>query len=219
MRKAADYLSIVLDDKTKTAMEEVLSTVAAEVAKKAQGSASADGMTDGGDFDAVAAAEACLSTSTNADEVAVRFASALMICDKLMNIMCEGFDDVNDQAIRVLPVLLYVNELREQFSVPRIFMTYPQLLELLSLRKTAHMIDDSGATATIGNSLGTLGVTAQFVGMLAAQEWAYHRCEILWDPEEAKRKAKEEDEQKSKEALAEKFKHVKDDPDKPQIDL
>ena len=45
------------------------------------------------------------------------------------------------------------------------------------------------------------------------------RCEILWDPEEAKRKAKEEDEQKSKEALAEKFKHVKDDPDKPQIDL
>ena len=217
--KAADYLSIVLDDKTKTAMEEVLSTVAAEVAKKAQGSASADGMTDGGDFDAVAAAEACLSTSTNADEVAVRFASALMICDKLMNIMCEGFDDVNDQAIRVLPVLLYVNELREQFSVPRIFMTYSQLLELLSLRKTAHMIDDSGATATIGNSLGTLGVTAQFVGMLAAQEWAYHRCEILWDPEEAKRKAKEEDEQKSKEALAEKFKHVKDDPDKPQIDL
>ena len=167
----------------------------------------------------IAAAEACLSTSTNADEVAVRFASALMICDKLMNIMCEGFDDVNDQAIRVLPVLLYVNELREQFSVPRIFMTYPQLLELLSLRKTAHMIDDSGATATIGNSLGTLGVTAQFVGMLAAQEWAYHRCEILWDPEEAKRKAKEEDEQKSKEALAEKFKHVKDDPDKPQIDL
>jgi hypothetical protein len=219
--KAADYLNIVLGDKARTAMEEVLGTVAAEVAKKALGSGAmaSDDAANGSDFDAVAAAEACLSTSTNADEVAVRFASALVICDKLMNIMCEDFDDVNDQAIRVLPVLLYVNELREQFSVPRIFMTHPQLLELLSLRRTAHMIDDSGAASAIGNSLGTLGVTAQFVGMLAAQEWAYHRREILWDPEEAKRKAKEEDERKSKEALAEKFKHVKDDPDKPQIDL
>ena len=168
------------------------------------------------------AAQGRLSTSSEPADVATRFATALAVCDALLSVVTgdgEHDGDAAAQAVKVLPILLYVNELREQFSVPRIFMTYPQLLELLSLRKTAHMIDDSGATATIGNSLGTLGVTAQFVGMLAAQEWAYHRCEILWDPEEAKRKAKEEDEQKSKEALAEKFKHVKDDPDKPQIDL
>lgn len=46
-----------------------------------------------------------------------------------------------------------------------------------------------------------------------------HREDVLWDPEEAKKRAKEEDERKSKEALAAKFAHVKDDPTKETVEL
>ena len=54
---------------------------------------------------------------------------------------------------------------------------------------------------------------------LAASEWTKHREDVLWDPEEAKKRAKEEDERKSKEALAAKFAHVKDDPNKETVEL
>ncbi len=54
---------------------------------------------------------------------------------------------------------------------------------------------------------------------LAAQEWERHRVDVLWNPDEAKRLAKEEDERKSKEALAAKFAHIKDDPNKPHVEL
>ena len=53
----------------------------------------------------------------------------------------------------------------------------------------------------------------------AAHQWNYHHDEILWDKNEAQRKAKEEDEAKSKAALAAKFAHVKDDPNKPEVEL
>lgn len=42
---------------------------------------------------------------------------------------------------------------------------------------------------------------------------------MLWDPAEAKKRAKEEDERKNKEALAAKFAHIKDDPTKPEVEL
>ena len=60
---------------------------------------------------------------------------------------------------------------------------------------------------------------AQTVAPLAAAEWTRHREDVLWDPEEAKKRAKEEDERKSKEALAAKFAHVKDDPTKETVEL
>ena len=53
----------------------------------------------------------------------------------------------------------------------------------------------------------------------AAQHWQYRHDEILWDKDEAKRLAKEEDERKSKAALAEKFAHIKDDPNKEEVEL
>ena len=63
---------------------------------------------------------------------------------------------------------------------------------------------------------------AGIVAPLAASEWTKHREDVLWDPEEAKKRAKEEDERKSKEALAAKFAkfaHVKDDPNKETVEL
>ena len=38
-----------------------------------------------------------------------------------MNLMCEGIDDVDEQTVRVLPVMLYINELCEQMAVPPIY--------------------------------------------------------------------------------------------------
>ena len=71
-------------------------------------------------------------------------------------------------------------------------------------------VDDAGAAAV---------ALAQIVAPLAAAEWTRHREDVLWDPEEAKKRAKEEDERKSKEALAAKFAHVKDDSNKETVEL
>ena len=54
---------------------------------------------------------------------------------------------------------------------------------------------------------------------MARDEWAKHRDDVLWDPGEAKRRAKEEDEKRNKEALAAKFAHIKDDPGKEAVEL
>ena len=54
-----------------------------------------------------------------------------------------------------------------------------------------------------------LAATAAYIAPLARDEWAKHRDDVLWDPGEAKRRAKEEDEKRNKEALAAKFAHIK----------
>ena len=65
----------------------------------------------------------------------------------------------------------------------------------------------------------TLAATAAYIAPLAGAEWTKHRDDVLWDPGEAKRRAKEEDEKRNKEALAAKFAHIKDDPGKEAVEL
>ena len=110
------------------------------------------------------------------------------------------------KAVKVLPILLYVNELREQCSIPRICLTDQQILELIDTRAKAAGAD-------------TLTATAEYIAPLAGAEWTKHRDDVLWNPDEAKKKAKEEDEKRNKEALAAKFAHIKDDPGKETVEL
>ena len=65
----------------------------------------------------------------------------------------------------------------------------------------------------------TLTATAEYIAPLAGAEWTKHRDDVLWNPDEAKKKAKEEDEKRNKEALAAKFAHIKDDPGKETVEL
>ena len=136
-----------------------------------------------------------------------RFAAALGICDALLTAVehtaGNDADDVNGIAAAGLPVLLFVNELRETLGVPRICLDEDDYRTLLAARATNP----------------TFTATARIIAPLAAAEWARHYEDVMWDPEEAKQRAKEEDERKNKEALAAKFAHVKDDPTKPAVEL
>lgn len=169
------------------------------------------------------AAQGRLSTSSEPADVATRFATALAVCDALLNVVsghaetvglvgpavadaADVADEARATAIVTLPILLYVNELREQCSIPRICLTDQQILDLIDTRAKAAGAD-------------TLTATAEYIAPLAGAEWTKHRDDVLWNPDEAKKKAKEEDEKRNKEALAAKFAHIKDDPGKETVEL
>ena len=191
--EAADVLGIDWDSATAESVKEAVAAMEAQV----EADAEADGR---------------LATSAKPADVAVRFATALAVCDALLgevsgDAVADGSaDSVANAAAKILPILLYVNELREQCSVPRICLTDEQILGLLNARAKAADAD-------------TLTATAEYIAPLAVAEWNKHREDVLWNPDEAKRQAKEEDEKRNKEALAAKFAHVKDDPGKETVEL
>lgn len=191
--EAADVLGVDWDSATAESVREAVAAMEAQV----EADAEADGR---------------LATSAKPADVAVRFATALAVCDALLgevsgDAVADGSaDSVANAAAKILPILLYVNELREQCSVPRICLTDEQILGLLNARAKAADAD-------------TLTATAEYIAPLAVAEWNKHREDVLWNPDEAKRQAKEEDEKRNKEALAAKFAHVKDDPGKETVEL
>lgn len=191
--EAADVLGIDWDSATAESVREAVAAMEAQV----EADAEADGR---------------LATSAKPADVAVRFATALAVCDALLgevsgDAVADGSaDSVANAAAKILPILLYVNELREQCSVPRICLTDEQILGLLNARAKAADAD-------------TLTATAEYIAPLAVAEWNKHREDVLWNPDEAKRQAKEEDEKRNKEALAAKFAHVKDDSGKETVEL
>ena len=191
--EAADVLGIDWDSATAESVREAVAAMEAQV----EADAEADGR---------------LATSAKPADVAVRFATALAVCDALLgevsgDAVADGsVDSVANAAAKILPILLYVNELREQCSVPRICLTDEQILGLLNARAKAADAD-------------TLTATAEYIAPLAVAEWNKHREDVLWNPDEAKRQAKEEDEKRNKEALAAKFAHVKDNPGKETVEL
>ena len=187
---AAEALGVDWDSHVEAAVRETVVSVEAQV-------------------EADAEAGGRLAASGEPADVAVRFATALAVCDALLNVVTgdgEHDGDAAAQAVKVLPILLYVNELREQCSIPRICLTDQQILELIDTRAKAAGAD-------------TLTATAEYIALLAGAEWTKHRDDVLWNPDEAKKKAKEEDEKRNKEALAAKFAHIKDDPGKETVEL
>ena len=139
--------------------------------------------------DAIASATSYAAQVANAP-MAERFAAALAVCDALLGVVSAGVADAHEAAVRSLPVLLYVNEWREECAVPRICLTDEQILGLAEAR---------------WNASDTMGATVGFIAPLAAAEWRRHRENVLWDPDEAKQRAKAEDEERNKRELAAKF--------------
>lgn len=185
---AAEALGVDWDSHVEAAVRETVVSVEAQV-------------------EADAEAGGRLAASGEPADVAVRFATALAVCDALLGVVAEDAGaDARARATAVLPILLYVNELREQCSIPRICLTDWQISGLLDAR------------AGSGDA-GTLAATAAYIAPLARDEWTRHHDDVLWDPGEAKRRAKEEDEKRNKEALAAKFAHIKDDPGKEAVEL
>ncbi|PKU90213.1 hypothetical protein CQR46_1216 [Bifidobacterium pseudolongum subsp. globosum] len=109
-----------------------------------------------------------------------------------------------------LPFVPFANAYAEAIGVPGMFMTAEQYHGIVAAYATPNGSTDAEDSAA---------VLAQVLGPLAAAEWRKHREDVLWDPAEAKKRAKEEDERKNKEALAAKFAHIKDDPTKPAVEL
>lgn len=119
-------------------------------------------------------------------------------------------DHVRRIELIALPFLPFVNEFAETLAVPRMWLSDRQFHGLVAAAATPNGDGDPGDAAV---------VLAQVLAPLAGAEWRRHREDVLWDPDEAKKRAKEEDERKNKEALAAKFAHVKDDPNKPEVEL
>ncbi len=109
-----------------------------------------------------------------------------------------------------LPFVPFANVYAESIGVPGMFMTAEQYHGMVGAYATPNGSTDATDSAA---------VLAQVLGPLAVAEWRKHREDVLWDPAEAKKRAKEEDERKNKEALAAKFAHIKDDPTKPEVEL
>lgn len=135
--------------------------------------------------------DACEPPVALVDAMAHRFAVALTVCDALLDavaddtatgpaVLVAADTPVDDSAVKaVLPLLLVVNELREQIAVPRICLSDTQIRDLLATRASALAEAAAAAPATPAPS------------------------------DAAKKKAKEEDEKRNKAALAAKFAHVK----------
>ena len=98
-----------------------------------------------------------------------------------------------------LPIFLYINEVCECAGVPRMMFKDSQWRELVDCVKSGKASENSE------NSMSTL---LEIAAPLLECEWLKHKEDVLWDPEEAKKLAKEEDDRKSREALAAKFAHV-----------
>ena len=139
-----------------------------------------------------------LESSAEQAEVGRRLATSVIALDRLAAaVHADG-----DQVVRILPILLYLNELNERMGIPRVFLTDEQV---------------RGALAVISSK--TIHDLADTLAPEVAAEWNKHLDEVVWDPEEAKRQAKEDDERKSREALQAKFAHVPEDPNKPPVEL
>ena len=134
-----------------------------------------------------------LNAVASVEAVSQRLASSLVaLCAMIQLLDCSDEEHYS----RSLPCVLFLNELNERLGLPQVFISAEQLREFL------RVLGDAKQQAVEG---------AQYLAPLIASEWKQHRADVLWDPHEAKKHAKAEDELKNKAALAAKFAHVKDD--------
>lgn len=104
---------------------------------------------------------------------------------------------------------LFVNEFNEIQGLPRVFVDNAQATCFAQL----------ASEVTKGSAEAVAAFAAEYA-TLAQQECAKHHEDVLWNPDEAKKRAKEEDEAKNKAALAAKFKDVaSNDEGKEHVEL
>lgn len=150
--------------------------------------------------------------SADPAEVARRFALVLLAVDGLLEVLDAG---KGRSLADTMPLVLFANELCERLGVPRLC---PDVTGWQAIVQ-AHAEARNEQASHDAQQLESTEAIAMIVAPLAADEWTKHREDVLWDPVEAKKRAQEEDERKSKAALAAKFAHVKDDPNKETVEL
>lgn len=165
-------------------------------------------------------------TETKVESIAWRYAVVVVLLNELMRVATTqlagalGNEEPTaggapEQRVRglerlALPFFLFINDFAATLQLPQICLTAEQFHGVVASYATPNGDDDAVDAAT---------VLAQALAPIAGAEWRRHRGDILWDPKEAKERARQEDERKNKEALAAKFAHVKDDPSKPEVEL
>lgn len=147
------------------------------------------------------ASDQALQATLDPEGIAQRFALSIVAINVMLDAI--GADDPH-QPQRALPALLFINELHERLAIPRLFLSDHEFTGMLSAR-----VDGSAK----------LNDLAEFLSPLAEHEWKRHLEDVLWDPDQAKKQAKAEDERKNKEALAAKFAHVNNDEGKEHVEL
>lgn len=180
-----------LDDSNKEALDQVISDCDQLMKDKAgQAGGSPAGGSQTGDGQTDRPAE---SSPDPVALMAAKFAVSLYSYTRVRQCVAAFTAD----NIARLVAVLFLNEFHERWSLPRLFVKHENLMIPFM-----HSAESWSA-----------------LSQAAAVEWDRHRTDVLWDSAEAKRLAKEEDEAKSKAALAKKFEHVKDDPTKPPVEL
>ena len=102
-------------------------------------------------------------------------------------------------------MLLFVNAMRNQLSIPPTFINAEQLINLFGLRDTARQFGRPQSVFDSSFNPLTFSTTVKYLAFFAGQEWLRHMRFLEWDPKQAEQDAKDEDERKSREALAKKY--------------
>jgi hypothetical protein len=149
-------------------------------------------------------------SEADVESVTQRLAVVLAAVGALFEVIdtVGGFDklSVRDAAHNFIPVMLYANELCERIAIPRVYLSSHQFEDALDKHR-----QHSG-----GNSADAL---AAFVAPIVKAEWEKHRNDVMFDPVAVKQAEKEKEEKLKKAKLAEKFKDVPEDKDKPPVEL
>ncbi|WEV41843.1 hypothetical protein OZX57_07840 [Bifidobacterium sp. ESL0682] len=149
---------------------------------------------------------------TDVESVAQRLAVVLAAIGGLFGLVEN--DDVpagSDAAARnATPIMLYINELCERMSIPRMNLTSQQFKDLVNNYREA---------AGSGNAERGLDAVAEFVAPLAKTEWEKHHNDVVYDPVAVAKAEKEKEEKMKKAKLAEKFKDIPEDKNKPPVEL
>lgn len=131
---------------------------------------------------------------------------------KIMLVLCILIKLVakTSNICETLPIFLYINEVCECAGVPRMMFKDVQWRELVDYVRNSQIDCNESSESSESNESSESSISAiiNFASPLLAAEWKKHREDVLWDPEVAKKLAKEEDDRKSREALAAKFAHI-----------
>lgn len=204
----AGDLNVGWDEKTVKAVAAALEEI--EQAAGASAVSSDDGQGEGSDAD-----DDSTPHGPDVESVAQRLAVVLAAIDGLLGLVEGGAGvsnaaDVEAAARNATPIMLYINELCERMAIPRMYLTSQQFRDLV-----AKYVEASGD----GDGKDTLDVVAEFVSPLAKAEWEKHHNDVVYDPVAAAKAEKEKEEKIKKAKLAEQFKDIPEDKNKPPVEL
>ncbi|WEV58844.1 hypothetical protein OZX67_08660 [Bifidobacterium sp. ESL0728] len=201
----AGDLDVGWDEKTVKAIAAALEEI--EQVAGASAVSGEDGQGEGSDDDST-------PHDPDVESVAQRLAVVLAAIDGLFGLVdnadASSDGDTDIAARNASPIMLYINELCERMSIPRMYLTSQQFKDLVVKYREA---------AGSGDGDGALDAVARFVAPLAKTEWEKHHNDVIYDPVAVAKAEKEKEEKIKKAKLAEKFKDIPEDKDKPPVEL